>query len=178
MTDREILIGVTGGIAAYKAADLVSKLVQGGASATVVMTEPAKSFVGEATFAALSGRPVCSNLFDPAFPLGAHIQLARQSSLLCVAPASADFLGKAAGGLADDLLSALYLCFQGPVIIAPAMNHEMWSKASVQRNVAQLVADGVTTVGPEEGWLSCREKGVGRMADTPSIIAAIDQALT
>ena len=170
MTDLELIVGVTGGIAAYKTASLVSELVQAGAKVTVVVTPSAGAFIGAPTLAALSGRPVHAELFDPAFPLGAHIEIARRGQLLCVAPASADFLAKAAQGLADDLLSTLYLCFQGPVLMAPAMNHEMWNKDAVQRNVQQLISDGVTMVGPDEGWLSCRERGTGRMAD-PSVIA-------
>ena len=98
--------------------------------------------------------------------------------LLCVVPASADFLAKAAHGLADDLLSTLYLCFQGPVIMAPAMNHEMWTKAAVQRNVKQLADDGVTILGPSEGWLSCRERGVGRMVDPEEICQEIERAVS
>ena len=175
--NREILIGVTGGVAAYKAADLVSKLAQAGAAVSVVMTQSAQAFVGTATFAALSGRPVHTDLFDRAFPLGAHIELARRAELLCIAPASADYIAKAANGIADDLLSTLYLCFQGPVLIAPAMNHEMWSKSSVQRNVSRLQDDGVLLVGPDDGWLSCRERGIGRMADPQQIVAACTEAL-
>lgn len=173
MSTREIIVGVSGGIAAYKAADLVSKTAQAGDSVTVVMTESAQKFVGPATFAALSGKPVATKLFGPAFPLGAHIELARRADILCVAPATADFIAKAANGYADDLLSTLYLCFEGPVWFAPAMNVEMWNKPSVQRNVEQLKADGVTMIGPGEGWLSCRVKGVGRMAEVPEILDAL-----
>lgn len=173
MTHPEILIGVTGGIAAYKTADLVSKLAQSGAGVSVVMTDGARRFIGEATFAALSGRAVKSDLFDPAFPLGAHIELARQAELLCIAPATADFLAKAAHGIADDLLTTLYLCFEGRVIVAPAMNAEMWKKPSVQRSVKRLKDDGVEIVGPTEGWLSCRETGVGRMAEASELLSAI-----
>jgi phosphopantothenoylcysteine decarboxylase/phosphopantothenate--cysteine ligase len=126
MTPREILIGVTGGIAAYKTAALVSQLVQSGAGVTVVMTSAAERFVGRDTFTALTGRPVHSEVFgDPEHPLGAHIELAQRAQLLCVAPATANFLAKAATGLADDLLSTLYLSFTGPVLVAPAMNCEM-----------------------------------------------------
>lgn len=174
MSAREIIVGVSGGIAAYKTADLVSKLAQAGDSVTVVMTESAQKFVGRATFAALSGKPVATQLFDPAFPLGAHIEIARRSELFCVAPATADFLAKTAQGYADDLLSTLYLCFEGPVWFAPAMNVEMWNKPSVQRNVEQLKSDGVKMIGPGEGWLSCRVKGVGRMSEVPEIIEAIN----
>lgn len=173
MNKREIIVGVTGGIAAYKTADLVSKLAQAGAAVSVVMTESATSFVGPATFAALSGRPVATAIFDPAHPLGAHIELARRADLLCIAPATAGFMGSVANGIADDLLTTLYLCFEGDVVMAPAMNTEMWRKPSVQRNLAQLVEDGVTMVGPGEGWLSCREKGKGRMADVNELLEAI-----
>src|SRR3954454_4037428 len=149
MTGHEVVIGVTGGIAAFKTAALVSQLVQGGAGVTVVMTAAAQRFVGAATFAALTGRPVVCDTFDERqFPLGAHIALAERAQLLVVAPASADFLAKAAHGLADDLLSTLYLAFIGRVLLAPAMNTAMWEKAVVQRNIAQLRADGVQFVDP------------------------------
>ncbi len=175
---RQLVIGVTGGIAAYKTAFLVSRLAQAGADVTVVMTGSARKFVGPATFAALSGRPVCDNTFDdPRFPLGAHIELAKSAELLCIAPATANFLAKAATGLADDLLSTLYVCFQGPVLIAPAMNSEMWEKAAVQRNVLQLTDDGVQIIAPEEGWLSCRTVGAGRMAEPERIFNAIEERL-
>jgi phosphopantothenoylcysteine decarboxylase/phosphopantothenate--cysteine ligase len=171
---REILIGVTGGIAAYKTAAVVSELVQSGVGVTVVMSRCAHKFVGPATFRALTGRPVATRAFEAdVHPLGPHIELARQASLLCVAPATANFLAKAAHGLADDLLSTLLLSFTGPVLLAPAMNKEMWTKAAVQRNVAQLRQDGFHFVGPDEGWQSCRERGVGRMAEPTEIAAAI-----
>src|SRR3954464_4453251 len=135
----EIVVGVTGGIAAYKTAALVSQLVQGGAGVSVVMTTAAERFIGAATFAALTGRPVARQIFDEAqFPLGAHITLAERAQLLVVAPASADFLAKAAHGLADDVLSTLYLAFAGRVLMAPAMNTAMWEKPAVQRNIVQL----------------------------------------
>lgn len=170
MSDRRYLVGVTGGIAAYKSAALVSQLVQGGAEVHVVLTASARHFIGEATFAALTGRAVACDVFDKRFPLGAHIELAAAARLLCIAPASADFLSKMAHGAADDLLSTLYLCFSGPVLVAPAMNDQMWRQPAVQRNVAQLREDGVHFVDPAAGWLSCRQAGVGRMAD-PELIA-------
>jgi phosphopantothenoylcysteine decarboxylase/phosphopantothenate--cysteine ligase len=174
MTGREIIFGVTGGIAAYKSAMLVSRLVQDGAGVTVVMTKAAEHFIGKATFAALTGRPVAAEIFDEAhYPLGAHIELADKQDMLVVAPASADFLAKAASGQADDLLTTLYLAFSGPVLMAPAMNTAMWEKPAVQRNVAQLRADGVQFVDPESGWLSCRQVGSGRMAEPETILAAI-----
>jgi phosphopantothenoylcysteine decarboxylase/phosphopantothenate--cysteine ligase len=178
MNGREIVLGVTGGIAAYKTAALASQLVQAGAGVTAVLTAAAEKFIGRATFEALTGRRVLSRVFDePGQPLGAHIELAERGQLLVVAPATANFLAKAAHGAADDLLSTLYLSFTGPVLVAPAMNCEMWEKAAVQRNVQQLRADGVHFVDPEEGWLSCRKRGVGRMAAPERIFAAIEKLL-
>jgi len=179
MNGRELVVAVSGGIAAYKTAALVSQLVQGGAGVTVVMTAAAERFVGAATFAALTGRPVAREIFDEAqFPLGAHIMLAEKAELLVVAPASADFLAKAAHGAADDLLTTLYLAFTGPVLMAPAMNTAMWEKPAVQRNIAQLRADGVQFVDPTSGWLSCRQTGAGRMAEPDSIAGAIASLLS
>jgi len=178
MTGREILVGVSGGIASYKTAALVSQLVQAGHGVSVVMTEAAQQFVGRATFAALAGRAVATEIFDDAaHPLGAHITLAERAELLCIAPATANFMAKAANGLADDLLSTLYLAFAGKILIAPAMNCDMWEKPAVQRNLKQLHEDGIEIVDPEEGWLSCRKKGVGRMAAPETILAAIQKAL-
>jgi len=178
MQGREIIIGVSGGVAAYKTASLVSKLVQAGAGVTVVMTAAGQKFIGPATFEALTGRPVVTGLFDESdHPLGAHIELAERGEALCVAPATANFLAKAALGLADDLLSTLYLSFTGPVLLAPAMNCEMWDKPAVTRNVEQLRRDGVRLVGPGEGWLSCRQRGRGRMAEPEEIQAEIQAVL-
>ncbi len=178
MKGRELLIGVTGGISAYKTAALVSRLVQAGAGVTVVMTASAARFVGPTTFEALTGRTVGTGLFDhPEHPLGGHVSLASRARLLCVAPATANFLAKAAHGVADDLLSTLYLAFPGPVLVAPAMNTVMWNHAAVRRNVQQLRQDGVHFVDPGEGWLSCRAQGAGRMADPETIFAAIEQQL-
>jgi phosphopantothenoylcysteine decarboxylase/phosphopantothenate--cysteine ligase len=178
MRGRELVIGVSGGIAAYKTAALVSQLVQAGAGVSVVMTRSAHQFIGPSTFAALTGRPVLEEVFDPArFPLGPHIELAAKAELLCVAPATANLLAKAAGGFADDLLSTLLPAFKGRVLMAPAMNNEMWSHPAVERNVAQLRQDGIHMIDPEEGWLSCRTRGVGRMASPERILKAIEQAL-
>lgn len=178
VAQRELLIGVTGGIAAFKTAALVSQLVQAGAGVSVVMTEAAQQFVGRATFEALTNRKVYTHVFgNDDLPLGPHITLAQRAQLLCVAPATAHFLAQAAHGLASDLLSTLYLAFRGPVLVAPAMNCEMWDHAAVRRNVAQLRADGVQFVDPEEGWLSCRTRGAGRMASPESIRARIEQVL-
>ncbi len=175
--NRRLVVGVTGGIAAYKTAALVSRLVQGGAEVRVVMTRSARRFIGPATFEALTGRPVLGRQFgDPDHPLGPHIDLA-DADLLCIAPATANFLAKAAHGLADDLLSTVYLAFKGRVLMAPAMNDRMWAHPAVQRNAAQLRADGVQMVGPDAGWLSCRTSGPGRMADPEQILAAIEECL-
>lgn len=174
MSQRSVAIGVTGGVAAYKTATVVSRLAQRDLDVQVVMTTAAEEFVGPATFAALSGRPVARAVFESdRFPLGAHIEIARRCELLCVAPATANFLAQAAHGAAHDLLGTLYLCFQGPVLMAPAMNTEMWENAAVQRNFEQLQQDGVQMVGPGEGWLSCRQRGAGRMAEPESIVDAI-----
>jgi phosphopantothenoylcysteine decarboxylase len=175
---RGVLVGISGGIAAYKTAMLVSQLVQRSFEVTCVMTAHARAFVGRATFAALSGRPVVSELFDAArYPLGAHIELARQHQLYCLAPATANLLAKLAAGHADDVVTATYLSFRGDVLVAPAMNAEMWEKAAVQRNVKQLVEDGVTVISPESGWLSCRDTGAGRMAEPDTILAVIESRL-
>lgn len=176
---RELVIGVTGGIAAYKTAALVSRLVQEGAGVQVVMTAAARRFVGEATFEALTGRRALGEMFgQPEYPLGPHIHLAERAELLCVAPATADFMARAAHGLADDLLSALLLAYRGKVLLAPAMNDNMWRAAAVQRNVSQLQADGYQFVGPDSGWLSCRREGVGRMAEPDEIFSAICRLLS
>jgi phosphopantothenoylcysteine decarboxylase/phosphopantothenate--cysteine ligase len=171
---REIIVGVSGGIAAYKAAALTSLLVQQGAGVTAVLTRNAKRFVGKATFAALTGRAVAARSFEPSvYPLGAHIELAARADLVVVAPASADLLAKVAGGAADDLLTTLLLCAECPVVMAPAMNSAMWAKPAVQRNVEQIAADGVRVVQPGTGWLSCRQQGAGRMAEPEEIMTLI-----
>lgn len=177
---REIVLGVTGGIAAYKAADLCSKLVQAGHAVTAVLTEAAERFIGATTFEALTGRPVHREMFSPqeGFHQGEHIGLARRAELVVIAPASADFLAKLANGFADDLLSTLVLATTAPLLVAPAMNCEMWAKPAVQRNVAQLKADGVHVVDPGSGWLSCGQVGQGRMAEPAEIQAAIERLLS
>ena len=175
MKGRELLIGVTGGIAAFKTAALVSRLVQAGAGVTVVMTSAARELVAPKTFEALSGRRVATDLFEGSpYP---HIELGRQAELFCVAPATANILAKAAHGLADDLLSTTLLAFEGPIVMAPAMNTRMWRKPPVRRNVRQLEEDGIFLLGPEEGRLSCGESGPGRMASPEKIFEAIAQRL-
>ena len=178
MTDSEILLGVSGGIAAYKAADLTSKLVQAGARVTAVMTPAALRFIGKTTFEALTGRPVYVEMFAPQeHPIGEHIGLARRTEIYVIAPATANIIAKMAHGLADDLVSTLALTVTCPVLVAPAMNNEMWSKPAVQRNVAQLQADGVSIVDPASGWLSCGAVGPGRMAEPITIVERIADIL-
>jgi phosphopantothenoylcysteine decarboxylase/phosphopantothenate--cysteine ligase len=175
MNGREVLLGVSGGIAAYKAATLASRLVQAGAKLSVVMTHAATQLIGPKTFEALSGRPVLTDVFGPgAHP---HIEPARRAELFCIAPATANMLAKAAHGLGDDLLSTLILAFDGPLLMAPAMNAQMWAKAAVERNVRQLREDGVVLIEPKEGYLSCGERGPGRMAEPERIFEAIAERL-
>jgi len=175
---REILVGVTGGIAAYKAALLVSRLVQEGAAVSVVMTEHAQRFVGPLTFQALSRRPVYTDLFAEGAYEADHIALADRAEAAVVAPATANAIGKLAGGIADDLLSTVLVALRVPVILAPAMNEAMWNHPAVQANVETLRRRGVRFVGPEEGRLACGTEGLGRMAEPETILAEIVRALT
>lgn len=178
LAGREIVLGVSGGIAAYKAAALTSLLVQRDVAVTAVLTAAARRFIGAATFAALTGRPVAGRRFDQtAHPLGPHIELAARADLVVVAPATADFLATTASGAAPDLLSTLVLCAECPILVAPAMNAAMWAKPAVQRSVRQVAADGIHVVGPGTGWMSCRRQGVGRMAEPADILVAIETVL-
>ena len=175
---RELLVGVTGGVAAYKTADLVSKLVQRGCGVSVAMTENAARFIGPTTFEALTRRPVHVGQYRPVEHFqGEHIGLAARADAYVIAPCGANVLAKIAGGMADDLVSTLCLTVVCPVLLAPAMNREMWDKPSVQRNVATLRGDGHTIVGPGEGWQSCRAVGSGRMSEPLEIVAAIEVVL-
>jgi phosphopantothenoylcysteine decarboxylase/phosphopantothenate--cysteine ligase len=179
LTNREILLGVTGGVAAYKAADLCSKLVQQGAKVTVVMTPAAEKFIGPTTFEALTDRPVYRNAFVPVEHFrGEHIGLAQRAELLVIAPATADFLAQMAHGHAADLLATCVLVATCPVLVVPAMNADMWAKPAVQRNVTQLQTDGVHIVPPSDGWLSCGQIGPGRMAEPVEILEHIGRHLS
>ena len=169
---QEILLGITGGIAAYKSATIVSRLTQRGIGVTVVMTRSATKLIAPQTLEALSGRPVYDSVFGSK-KSHVHIELARAADLFCIAPATANILAKAAHGIADDLVSTLLLSFDKPVLFAPAMNGVMWNKPSVQRNVEQLLSDGMFFVGPESGHLSCGEAGAGRMAEPEMIVERI-----
>ena len=169
-----VVIGVTGGIAAYKAAELVRLLVKSGVTVDVVLTSAGAQFVTATTFQALSGRPVLSDLWhsgsDDAM---GHISISRGADLILVAPASADFIGKLARGAADDLLSTLCLARDCPLFVAPAMNRQMWWNPATQRNILQLRADGITILGPDTGELACKENGEGRMLEADALHAAL-----
>jgi phosphopantothenoylcysteine decarboxylase / phosphopantothenate---cysteine ligase len=167
-----VVLGVTGGIAAYKAAELVRLFVKDGVAVDVVMTDAAREFVTPMTFQALSGRPVPSGLWESgADDAMGHIALSRGADAIVVAPASADFIAKLAHGLADDLLSALCLARECPLVVVPAMNRQMWGNAATQRNVATLRADGVAILGPDSGEQACGEIGDGRMVEPEAIHA-------
>lgn len=178
LTGKRILLGLTGGIAAYKAAELTRLLGRAGADVRVAMTEAATRFVTPLTFQALSGQPVWTDLWDSRVPDGmGHIELSRDRELIVVAPASADFLAKLANGGADDLLSALCVARRCPLLVAPAMNVEMWQNPATQRNVARLREDGVHMAGPAAGEQACGEVGLGRMLEPPQIVAEIESLL-
>jgi len=172
---KRILLGIAGGIAAYKAAMLARLLVRAGADVRVAMTEAATRLVTPVTFQALSNQPVWSDLWDQRVPdaMG-HIELSRDRELIVVAPASADFMAKVAHGLADDLLSTLCVARRCPLMLAPAMNVEMWENAATQRNLGVLRDDGVLIEGPVEGDQACGETGYGRMLEPAQIAAGIE----
>jgi phosphopantothenoylcysteine decarboxylase/phosphopantothenate--cysteine ligase len=174
-----VVLGIGGGIAAYKAAELARALMERGVSVQVVMTAAAQEFVRPLTYAALTGRKVITGLFasgageDTLASAVEHIRVADEADLLVVAPATADLLAKFANGLADDFLSTLYLAFAGPVVIAPAMNTRMWQHPATRRNLAALVERGHTIVEPEEGLLACGATGPGRLAEPEGIAEAV-----
>lgn len=171
---RRLVLGLTGGIAAYKAAELARLLIGQNAAVQVVMTEAATRFISSATMQALSGRPVYSDLWDTRIDNGmAHIDLSREADLIVVAPASADFLAKLAHGLCDDLLSTLCVARDCPLLVAPAMNRQMWEHPATRRNVAQLRQDGIVVLGPDSGSQACGESGMGRMLEPESLAEEI-----
>ncbi|MEN8169931.1 MAG: bifunctional phosphopantothenoylcysteine decarboxylase/phosphopantothenate--cysteine ligase CoaBC [Pseudomonadota bacterium] len=170
---RRILLGITGGIAAYKAAELVRGLCKAGADVRVVMSEAATQFVTPMTLQALSGNPVRSALFDSEHEAAmGHIELARWAELVVVAPASADFLARLNAGMANDLLSTLCLATEAPIAVAPAMNQQMWLATVTQQNVARLRGRGVMIWGPDEGEQACGEVGPGRMLEPAELLQA------
>jgi len=169
-----VVLGVTGGIAAYKSAELVRLLIKDGVTVDVVLTDAGARFVTATTFQALSGRPVASSLWQSGVENAmGHVGLSRGADLILIAPATADFIAKIVHGRADDLLSTLCLARECPLLVAPAMNVQMWSNAATQRNVAQLKADGVTVLGPGSGELACLEYGDGRMLEAEELQAAL-----
>jgi len=178
MQGKRILLGVTGGIAAYKSPDLVRRLRERGAEVQVVMTPAATEFITALTFQAVSGKPVRSSLWDTeAEAAMGHIELARWADLIIVAPATADFLARLASGQANDLLTTLCLATTAPVAVAPAMNHVMWSNPATQANVATLEQRRVLIFGPAAGDQACGEVGEGRMLEPLDLAARIDSAL-
>ena len=176
LKDKHIVLGVTGGIAAYKACDLVSRLKKQGAQVRVVLTANAAKFVPPLTFETLSGNPVVTDTFEPRKSLE-HISLAKWADVYVIAPASANCLAKLANGIADDLLSTTALAMTAPLLIAPAMNANMWRHPATQANFKTLVDRGAKSVGPMSGHLACGDDDVGRMAEPEQIVAALDARL-
>jgi phosphopantothenoylcysteine decarboxylase/phosphopantothenate--cysteine ligase len=177
MRDKRVILGVTGGIAAYKSAELVRRLIERGAQVQVVMTARAREFITATTLQARSGRPVRESLWDGAAEAAmGHIELARWAELVLVAPATADFLARLAGGRADDLLTTLCLATTAPIVVAPAMNQQMWANIATQANVATLEGRGVRLLGPAIGDQACGEYGPGRMLE-PTALADLVEPL-
>ncbi len=172
---KKLLLGITGGIAAYKAAELVRLLVKQGMDVQVVMTEAASHFITPLTLQALSGKRVFTDIWNESIPNGMpHIELSRNADLILIAPASADFMAKLVHGAADDLLSTLCLARDCPLLVAPAMNKQMWENPATQRNIHQLQQDGVQILGPGSGDQACGEIGLGRMLEPAQLIAALE----
>lgn len=173
--NKSIVLGITGGIAAYKAAELVRLLVKANIDVQVVMTEAACQFITPVTMQALSGKPVYTGMWDASIPNGMpHIELSRAADAIVIAPASADFIAKLVHGRADDLLSTLCLARDCPLLVAPAMNKQMWENPATQRNIAQLHADGVAVLGPDSGEQACGEIGLGRMLEAEDLLYLIE----
>lgn len=174
LTSKRLLLGLTGGVAAYKAAELARLLVQDGAVVQTVMTESACHFIGAATLQALTGKPVFTDLWQANSSNNmAHINLSREMDAILIAPASADFIAKLANGLADDLLATICLARECPLLIAPAMNRQMWENPATQRNLATLQGDDVKILGPASGEQACGEFGMGRMLEACELAAAM-----
>ncbi len=175
---KEVVLGVTGSIAATKAAEVASRLVQLGAGVTVVMTRAAARFVGPLTFQALTRRRVLIEALDPETVLDpVHVTASEKADVVAVAPATANFLGKAAHGIADDLLTSLILAAECPILVAPAMNDRMWKNAAVQDNLGILKKRGFRFVEPETGYLACGAHAVGRLAEPARIVEEIVKIL-
>jgi phosphopantothenoylcysteine decarboxylase / phosphopantothenate---cysteine ligase len=173
-TSKKIVLGITGGIAAYKAAELVRLLVKNNIDVQVVMTQSACEFITPVTMQALSGKPVFLNMWDQSIPNGMpHIELSRDADAILIAPATANFMAKLVHGSADDLLSTLCLARDCPLLVAPAMNKQMWENPATQRNVAKLIEDGIDILGPEAGDQACGEVGLGRILEPESILEEV-----
>jgi len=167
---KSIVLGITGGIAAYKAAELVRLLVKNNIDVQVVMTQAACQFISTVTMQALSGKPVFTDMWDASIPNGMpHIELSRAADAIVIAPASADFMAKLVHGRADDLLSTLCLARDCELLVAPAMNKQMWENPATQRNIAQLLSDGIHILGPDSGEQACGEVGLGRMLEAEDL---------
>ncbi len=178
LAGHRIVLGVTGGIAAYKSCEVVSRLVKLGAEVSVVMTRNATQFVTPLTFESLANRPVVSDTFErPETWEVEHIALAKRADVFVVAPATANFVGKFANGIADDMLTTTVIATRAPVLIAPAMNDGMWENVAVRENMDKLTSRGVRTVGPNEGRMACGTSGMGRMAEPAEIVEAIERIL-
>lgn len=178
MKEKTVVLGVTGGIAAYKACELTRRLVENGAEVHVILTKGAQQFVTPLTFQALSGHPVHTDLFSltQEQEIG-HIALADKADLILVAPATADFLAKVAHGLCDDLLTTVICATRAPVLLAPAMNVHMWENPITQENVAKLKQHGLLLVEPDSGFLACGYTGKGRLPDADVLLAEAEKAL-
>lgn len=175
----KLVLGITGGIAAYKAAELVRLLVKANYDVQVVMTSAACQFITPVTMQALSGKPVFIDMWDSSISNGMpHIELSREADAILVAPASADFMAKLVQGRADDLLSTLCLARDCPLLVAPAMNKQMWENPATQRNINQLKADGVSIFGPDSGEQACGEIGLGRMLEAEALLALVNTHFT
>jgi phosphopantothenoylcysteine decarboxylase/phosphopantothenate--cysteine ligase len=174
---RRIVLGITGGIAAYKAVELCRRLVDAGAHVVPVMTEGAERFIGAVTLSALASEPVKTSLFDDVDPIP-HTRMGQTADLVVVAPATARLIGSYAAGISDDLLTATLLATRAPVVVCPAMHTEMWEHPAVQENLTTLRRRGVHVVPPEEGRLAGGDVGAGRLAETDVIIAAVERALS
>ena len=172
LSGKKIVVGVTGGIAAYKACDLVSRLKKQGAEVRVVLTGHACQFVPPLTFETLSGNQAYSDTFDRKYEIG-HVSLAKWADLMVVAPATANCMGKLASGIADDLLSTTMIAMRNPILMAPAMNTGMWKNPALQENLATLKRRGVMFVGPESGFLACGDEDIGRMSEPQAIVEAV-----
>lgn len=176
---REIILGVTGSIAAYKSAEVVSQLVQRAAGVTVVMSRSATQFIGPLTFQTITRRRVMIDQFDLESVVDpTHISLTDEADLVVVAPATANFIAKAAHGIADDLLTSLLLAVQCPLLVAPAMNDRMWDHPTVKENIAILRKRGVLFIDPEIGFLACGTHAQGRLADPARIVAEIEKCVS